>query len=30
MLIAQAFEEGLTIVTHDKRFSGYGVALLPA
>jgi PIN domain nuclease of toxin-antitoxin system len=30
MLIAQAFAEGLTIVTRDKRFSDYGVALLPA
>lgn len=29
MLIAQAFGEGLTIVTHDKRFSDYNVALLP-
>lgn len=29
MLIAQAFAEGLTIVTHDKRFNDYGVALLP-
>ncbi len=28
MLIAQAFIEGLTIVTHDKRFSDYNVALL--
>jgi PIN domain nuclease of toxin-antitoxin system len=28
MLIAQAFGEGLTIVTHDKRFSHYNVALL--
>jgi PIN domain nuclease of toxin-antitoxin system len=30
MLIAQAFAEGLTIVTRDKRFGGYGVALLSA
>lgn len=30
MLIAQAFAEGLTIVTRDKRFDHYGVALLPA
>lgn len=30
MLIAQAYAEGLTIVTRDKRFSEYGVALLPA
>ena len=30
MLIAQAFAEGLTVVTHDKRFEDYGVALLPA
>jgi PIN domain nuclease of toxin-antitoxin system len=30
MLIAQAVEEGLTIVTRDKRFENYGVALLPA
>ena len=30
MLIAQAFAEGLTIVTRDKRFNDYGVALLPA
>jgi PIN domain nuclease of toxin-antitoxin system len=30
MLIAQAFVEGLTIVTCDKRFNDYGVALLPA
>lgn len=29
MLIAQAFEEGLTIVTHDERFADYQVALLP-
>jgi PIN domain nuclease of toxin-antitoxin system len=30
MLIAQALAEGLTIVTRDKRFGDYGVALLPA
>lgn len=30
MLIAQAFAEGLTIVTRDKRFNDYGVALLAA
>jgi PIN domain nuclease of toxin-antitoxin system len=30
MLIAQALAEGLTIVTRDKRFNDYGVALLPA
>jgi PIN domain nuclease of toxin-antitoxin system len=30
MLIAQAYTEGLTIVTRDKRFDDYGVALLPA
>jgi PIN domain nuclease of toxin-antitoxin system len=30
MLIAQAYAEGLTIVTRDKRFDVYGVALLPA
>ena len=30
MLIAQAYAEGLTIVTRDKRFSEYGIALLPA
>ena len=29
MLIAQAFAEGLTIVTHDKRFAEYEVAVLP-
>jgi PIN domain nuclease of toxin-antitoxin system len=28
MLIAQALAEGLTIVTHDKRFAGYEVATL--
>jgi len=30
MLIAQAFAEGFTIMTRDKRFDDYGVALLPA
>ncbi len=30
ILIAQAQAEGLTIVTRDKRFADYGVALLPA
>jgi PIN domain nuclease of toxin-antitoxin system len=30
MLIAQAVAEGLTVVTRDKRFGDYGVALLPA
>ena len=30
MLIAQAFAEGLTIVTRDKRFNDYGVTLLTA
>lgn len=30
MLIAQARAEGLTIVTRDKRFADYDVALLPA
>ena len=30
MLIAQALAEGLTIVTRDKRFDDYGVAVLPA
>ncbi len=29
MLIAQAIAEGLTIVTRDKRFEDYGVALMP-
>jgi hypothetical protein len=29
-LIAQALAEGLTIVTRDKRFDDYGVALLAA
>jgi PIN domain nuclease of toxin-antitoxin system len=28
MLIAQAFAEGLTIVTHDKRFADYHVPTL--
>jgi PIN domain nuclease of toxin-antitoxin system len=30
MLIAQALAEGLTIVTRNKRFDDYGVALLAA
>jgi PIN domain nuclease of toxin-antitoxin system len=30
MLIAQAIAEGLTIVTRDKSFDAYGVALLTA
>lgn len=30
MLIAQALEEGFTIVTHDDAFTAYGVPLLPA
>jgi PIN domain nuclease of toxin-antitoxin system len=30
MLIAQAIAEGLAIVTRDKRFEDYGVALLSA
>jgi PIN domain nuclease of toxin-antitoxin system len=30
MLIAQALVEGLTIVTRDKRFGDYGMALLAA
>ena len=30
MLIAQAQTEGLTIVTRDREFRAYGVALLPA
>ena len=30
MLIAQAQAESLTIVTRDKRFSDYGIALLTA
>jgi PIN domain nuclease of toxin-antitoxin system len=29
-LVAQALAEGLTIVTRDKRFDGYGVPLLTA
>ena len=29
MLIAQAFAETLTIVTHHKRFADYDVAILP-
>ncbi len=30
MLIAQAMVEGLTVVTRDRRFSAYPVAVLPA
>jgi len=30
VLIAQAMAEGMTIVTRDKRFDNYAVALLPA
>jgi len=30
MLIAQALTEGLTVITRDKRFNDYSVALLPA
>lgn len=30
ILIAQAFAEGLTIVTSDKRFSDYSVSFIPA
>lgn len=30
MLIAQALAEGLTIVTRDKHFAEYSVALMPA
>jgi PIN domain nuclease of toxin-antitoxin system len=30
MLVAQAQLEGLTIVTRDRRFAPYDVALLPA
>jgi PIN domain nuclease of toxin-antitoxin system len=30
MLIAQALAEGLMIVTRDKRFNDYSVALMPA
>jgi PIN domain nuclease of toxin-antitoxin system len=30
MLVAQAMEEGLTIVTRDRRLSAYGVPLLVA
>jgi PIN domain nuclease of toxin-antitoxin system len=30
MLIAQAFTEGLTIVTRDKRFADYGVPMILA
>jgi PIN domain nuclease of toxin-antitoxin system len=29
MLIAQAYAEGLTIVTRDTRFADYNVAMLP-
>jgi PIN domain nuclease of toxin-antitoxin system len=29
MLIAQAYAQGLTIVTRDKRFADYNVAMLP-
>ncbi len=29
MLIAQAYAEGLTIITRDKRFADYNVAILP-
>lgn len=28
MLVAQAMAESLTIVTHDRRFAGYGVPVL--
>ena len=28
MLIAQALAEGLTIVTHDRRFEPYGVPVM--
>jgi PIN domain nuclease of toxin-antitoxin system len=30
MMIAQAMEEGLTIVTRDRVFQSYGVPVLPA
>jgi PIN domain nuclease of toxin-antitoxin system len=30
MLIAQALEEGLTIITRDRQFEDYGVSLLKA
>jgi PIN domain nuclease of toxin-antitoxin system len=30
MMIAQAIEEGLTIVTRDRHFGAYGVPVLPA
>jgi PIN domain nuclease of toxin-antitoxin system len=30
MLIAQAFAEGLAMVTRNKRFADYGVPLIPA
>jgi len=29
LLIAQAFAEGLTVVTHDKRFAYYDLKTLP-
>ena len=29
MLIAQAFARGLTVVTHDKRFTDYHLPTLP-
>jgi len=29
MLIAQAFAEGLTVITHDKRFADYDLPTLP-
>ena len=30
MMIAQAIEEGLTVVTRDRHFQAYGVPVLPA
>ncbi len=30
MIVAQALEENLTIVTHDRAFRAYGVPLLAA
>lgn len=30
MLVAQALEEGLTLVTHDEALRAYGVPILPA
>jgi PIN domain nuclease of toxin-antitoxin system len=30
MLVAQALLEGLTVLTRDRRFSSYGVQVLPA